>query len=38
MGLLQKYVLKKQIPHSDVIEEMGRGALIILTLPLTQIA
>lgn|SRR3990167_2832006 len=36
-GLLNKYVNKWQIKHSDDIEEYSRGALIILTTPILLI-
>lgn len=34
IGLLNKYANKWKLPHSDFIEEFGRGALIIITLPI----
>ena len=34
MGLLNKYANKWQWKHSDIIEEVSRGAMIILTLPI----
>jgi hypothetical protein len=36
-GLLNWYVNKKAVPHSDDIEEFSRGALIALTIPLLLI-
>jgi hypothetical protein len=34
MGLLNKYTNKWKLKHPDIIEELGRGAIITLTLPL----
>lgn len=34
MGLLNRYANKWQVPHSDIVEEFGRGFLIVATLPI----
>ncbi len=36
-GLINKYANKWTIPHSDDLEELSRGGLLIITLPILLI-